>query len=92
MFSLKRSFNMRDRSCEISSSSSCRYLVRDNDGKTRCLIQTGEARIPPGESPIWSGRSNEEVVQETCIDWPHNSNEGRDLGGCCWKWVDTDGN
>jgi len=66
---------------------SCQYL---KDGK--CLIQSGGQSIPKTESPTWPGRDPKEVFTETCDSWPHNSNEGRDLGGCCWKWVDTDGN
>jgi hypothetical protein len=63
----------------------CEFLL---DGK--CQIQAGNAKVP-GESPTWPGRSGEEVFQETCIGWPHNSPEGRDTGGCCWQWVDDGG-
>jgi hypothetical protein len=52
-----------------------------------CKLMTGEEKIPQGESPIWPGRSSEEVFQETCKEWPQNSHEGKDTGGCCWQWV-----
>jgi hypothetical protein len=58
---------------------SCQYL---KDGK--CLIKTGEQPIPTKASPTWPNK----VFQETCVDWPQNSPEGRDTGGCCWQWVE----
>ncbi len=54
-----------------------------------CKLMRGEAEVP-AESPIWPGRSGAEVYQETCVNWPHNIREGRDVGGCCWQWVDDD--
>jgi hypothetical protein len=62
---------------------SCQYL---KDGK--CLIKTGEQPIPTKASPTWPNKSSHEVFQETCVDWPQNSPEGRDTGGCCWQWVE----
>jgi hypothetical protein len=62
---------------------SCQYL---KDGK--CLIKTGAQPIPSKESPTGPGRDPKAVFQETCVDWPQNSPEGRDTGGCCWQWVD----
>ena len=52
-----------------------------------CALMRGEAEVPD-ESPIWPERSGTEVYQETCVEWPHNTREGRDTGGCCWQWID----
>ena len=65
---------------------SCQYL---EDGK--CLIKSGDAPVPAESSPTWPDRDPKEVFTETCLNWPQNSPEGRDVGGCCFQWVD-DGN
>ena len=65
---------------------SCEFL---EDGK--CRIKAGKAKVPKGESPVWPGRSASDVYQETCVDWPQNSREGHDTGGCCWQWVEDNG-
>ncbi|MDX1489092.1 MAG: hypothetical protein R3268_12865 [Acidiferrobacterales bacterium] len=62
-----------------------RCLFLDTDGK--CSIKKGDYPVPIIESPTWPGRDPAEVFQETCVNWPQNSPEGRDTGGCCWQWV-----
>lgn len=66
----------------------CRYFKLE--GPHHCQIQSGKRKCPSGESPVWPGRSAKEVFQETCVEWPHNSPEGRGTGGCCWQWIDGD--
>jgi hypothetical protein len=61
----------------------CLYL---KDGK--CGIKAGTSELDLDlESPSWPGRNPAEVFKETCDEWPQNSHEGRDTGGCCWQWV-----
>ena len=64
----------------------CEFL---KNGK--CQIMEGRKSVPVSDSPAWPGRDSNEVYQETCVDFPQNTHEGRDLMGCCWQWID-DGN
>jgi hypothetical protein len=56
----------------------------------QCQLMADPSQIPGGESEVWPGRSAAEVFQETCVDWPQNSDPRDDLMGCCWRWVDGD--
>ncbi len=52
---------------------------------------TGEKAVPAKRSPTNLAASGKDWFEETCVNWPHNSPQGRGTGGCCWQWVD-DGN
>jgi hypothetical protein len=54
----------------------------------RCAIKINPELMPHEPSPCFPNRSAAETFRETCVDWPQNSYEGRDTGGCCWQWVD----
>ncbi len=57
-----------------------------NDGG--CRLMRGEA-VPDEASQIFPGRTAADVFQETCVEWPHNSEPrlGK-TGGCCWQWIE----
>lgn len=63
-------------------------IYRDRWG---CKIQRGLAEAPKGKWHGGLGYTNAQVVEETCVKWPHNSEPklGK-TGGCCWQWVDND--
>lgn len=70
--------------------SDCIYRDRRcKDIKKGCKLMQNPNLIPDGPCPVIPTMTAKEALQETCIDWPHNSPVGRKTGKCCWQWVDA---
>jgi len=46
------------------------------------------AKLPKGNCPVLPELTSQEAYQQTCLEWPQNTKPGRDLGECCWSWID----
>ena len=70
-----------------ADSTDCIY--RTNSDQSRgCSLMNPDAdldSLPP--SPCMPDASGKQCVTETCLNYPHNTREGRSLGNCCWQWV-----
>lgn len=67
----------------INCKTTCLYLNLNNC----CMLMTGEASMPDRLSKIFIKRSFAFVFLTTCVEWPHNTEPGKNLGSCCWEWV-----
>ena len=43
---------------------------------------------PTGPNPTRMSMSSKDWFVETCVKWPENTRPERDLGGCCFHWVE----
>jgi hypothetical protein len=66
-----------------SAHSDC--IFHDEKG---CKIMRGEAEALEEASPVLPSMTAKEAFNQTCVNWPQNSPEGRGTGGCCWQWVE----
>ena len=64
--------------------SDCRY--HDEEG---CQLMRGTP-VPNEMSVIFPDRTAADVFEETCVNWPHNTETPRlgKTGNCCWQWID----
>lgn len=46
--------------------------------------------VPNEMSVIFPDRTAADVFEETCVNWPHNTETPRlgKTGNCCWQWID----
>lgn len=50
---------------------------------------TAESTLPNNDaSAVLPDRSSLQTFRDTCRDWPANTRPGKDLGDCCWAWID----
>jgi hypothetical protein len=76
----------------MRTAAGCQLLTdyKTRDGIQKLAVKT---EIIPDEGCIeWDGRTPEQVVKESCADWPQNEQKPRlgKTGDCCWQWVDGD--
>ena len=73
----------------MRTSQSCKLLTgfQARDGTTKLTVKS---QLVPNEGCIeWDGRTPEQVVKDSCADWPQNGLNAHDLGDCCWRWIDN---
>ena len=67
-------------------------IYHDGKDKTKgCALQRDPSLIPKGKCPVID-MTAVQALQETCINWPQNSDRNiGETGGCCFQWIE-DGN
>ncbi len=60
-----------------------------------CKLMSGEEPVPDGPSVIFVKQTVAKVFQDTCVDWPQNTQPMKrtdgtigSTAGCCWQWRD----
>ncbi len=55
-----------------------------------CRLMTGEITLKDDgtKSFAFPERDALQVYVDTCVNWPQNTRPGKDLGDCCWEWVE----
>jgi len=68
--------------------SDCIYHDRTGKEEGGCMLMKDASLIPIGKCPALPDKEAGEAFQNTCVDWPHNSEPLLgETGGCCWQWV-----